>query len=222
MNVDSAGARGNIACLIHDLALRSTVVRTLEHDGFVPVILSSAASADGSASLPAAALVDRVKDIATLRARLERPVVVIGHTNSPAAAENAILWGADDYLPVPLSTIRLAARIERPSPASVLTFEDLVFYERERMVRRGDRTAKLTENESRLLGFLMSHPYVCHRTDDLRTSIWRGRDIKPGTVCTFVCLLRRKLNAGGEADLIETIHGLGYRFHHVDASSRAM
>jgi DNA-binding winged helix-turn-helix (wHTH) protein len=196
-----------VVCMIHDPGVRARIARALEKCGCRVESVRPGVS-------PHAVLVDRTDDIAPARTLFGVPIVALGTPESGDKMEEAMLYGADDYVPSHVSPELLAARIVARSypPPDVLTFEDLVLYHRERILRHGARCIRLTNLESRLLESFMLRPYVCHTIDELIETIWPGNGAKPGTVQTFICLLRRKLHAAGEADLIETVHGVGYRF----------
>ncbi|MFD5179075.1 response regulator [Nocardia sp. NPDC058379] len=124
--------------------------------------------------------------------------------------------GADDYLTKPFSMRVLAARVhallrrvdraaERGESAIVVG--DLRIDLAERRVWRGATEAKLTPLEFDLLARLAQRPRAVLARERLLEDIWDWSDAS-GTraVDSHIKALRRKLGA----DLIRTVHGVGY------------
>lgn len=126
--------------------------------------------------------------------------------------------GADDYLTKPFYIEELIARLHvvtrRASGASqsILRIDDLTINLLTREVSRGNRKVELTAREFELLehlarspGRVLTRPQICER-------VW-NYDFDPGTnlVEVYIQRLRKKLEAGSENKLIETIRGVGYR-----------
>ncbi|MCY7273336.1 MAG: response regulator transcription factor [Phormidesmis sp. CAN_BIN44] len=74
------------------------------------------------------------------------------------------------------------------------------------------QTISLTAREFRLMEYFMTHPNQVLTRDQLLTQLW-DIDAEPvsNVVAARIRLLRRKLADYGCADLIETVHGFGYR-----------
>jgi DNA-binding response OmpR family regulator len=170
------------------------------------------------------------------RVQSERPVPVIMLTARDD--ENDLLIGlavgADDYLTKPFSLRELAARVhallrreERaaqlvaagPDTAAIVV-GDLEINTAERRVRRAGAEIHLTPIEFDLLAHLARRPRTVLPRQRLLAQVWGWADYTapPGygygstrtsgtrTVDSHVKALRRKLGA----DLIRTVHGVGY------------
>jgi DNA-binding response OmpR family regulator len=134
--------------------------------------------------------------------------------------------GADDYLVKPFGMAELLARLralQRRSPQiqpQQLQVGNLILDCGTRTVFQIDRSGKnqsifLTNKEFQLLEYFMKHPNQIVTTDQIRNQLWEvSADTFSNVVAAQVRLLRRKLEAVGCANLIETVHGIGYRMRH--------
>ncbi|MEG4997323.1 two-component system response regulator RppA [Microcoleus sp. B4-D4] len=131
--------------------------------------------------------------------------------------------GADDYLVKPFGMAEMLARLralQRRSPQiqpQQLQIGNLALDCGSRTVFHLDSHGKhqnisLTNKEFQLLEYLMKHPNQIVTTDQIRNQIWEASaDSFSNVVAAQVRLLRRKLESVDCANLIETVHGVGYR-----------
>jgi DNA-binding response OmpR family regulator len=160
--------------------------------------------------------------LSILRSLRERkmavPVILLTARGELNERLEGLNLGADDYLTKPFYIEELIARLHvvtrRASGASqsILAVADLTINLLTREVTRGKRHIELTAREFELLehlarspGRVLTRPQICER-------VW-NYDFDPGTnlVEVYIQRLRKKLEAGGEEKLIETIRGVGYR-----------
>ncbi|UGT43961.1 response regulator transcription factor [Nocardia yamanashiensis] len=123
--------------------------------------------------------------------------------------------GADDYLTKPFSLRVLTARIhallrrvERTAvPAATIVAGDLRIDLDQRRVWRAETETQLTPLEFELLVHLAKRPRTVLARERLLSEVWGWADAS-GTraVDSHIKALRRKLGA----DLIRTVHGVGY------------
>ena len=134
--------------------------------------------------------------------------------------------GADDYLVKPFGMAELLARLralQRRSPQiqpQQLQVGNLVLDCGNRTACHLERNGKnqiisLTTKEFHLLEYFMKHPNQIVTTDQIRNQLWEASaDTFSNVVAAQVRLLRRKLESVGCANLIETVHGVGYRMRN--------
>jgi two-component system OmpR family response regulator len=126
--------------------------------------------------------------------------------------------GADDYLVKPFAFSELAARVNallrRPRETAelkVLQAQDLELDLLKRLVRRNRQLIDLQPTEFRLLEYLVRHAGQVVTRTMLLENVWDFHfDPKTNIVETHISRLRGKLNAGGKADIIQTVRGAGY------------
>jgi DNA-binding response OmpR family regulator len=150
--------------------------------------------------------------------RMAVPVVLLTARGELNERLEGLNLGADDYLTKPFFIEELIARLHvvtrraAGTGQSLITVADLTINLLKREVSRGGRVIELTAREFQLLehlarapGRVLSRVQICER-------VW-SYDFDPGTnlVDVYIQRLRRKIDAGDELKLIETIRGVGYR-----------
>lgn len=134
--------------------------------------------------------------------------------------------GADDYLVKPFGMAELLARLralQRRSPQiqpQQLKVGNLVLDCGTRTVchlaiNGKSQIISVTNKEFQLLQYFMKHPNQIVATEQIRNQLWEASaDTFSNVVAAQVRLLRRKLESVGCANLIETVHGVGYRMRN--------
>ncbi len=159
--------------------------------------------------------------LATLR-RLERPPAVIILSSRDAEADRVagLETGADDYVTKPFSPREVVARVRAvlrrtardgaPRPTEPLA---LSCDAQTRRATVHGQALELTRVEFDLLACMLAAPGRVFTRAQLIERIWGDNfAITDRTVDSHVKALRRKVSAaGGDAALIETVRGVGYR-----------
>jgi len=163
--------------------------------------------------------VDGLEVCRRLRASGDRtPVLMLTARDTVADRVEGLDAGADDYLVKPFALEELLARLRAllrrtgpTEPGALLRFADLELDPAARTVTRAGRRVDLTRTEFALLELLLRNPRVVLTRSVIHERIW-GYDFGPGSnaLGVYVGYLRRKLEAGGESRLIQTVRGVGY------------
>ncbi|MBC2605394.1 response regulator transcription factor [Pelagicoccus albus] len=146
------------------------------------------------------------------------PVILVTARGELDERLEGLNLGADDYLTKPFYLDELVARIQavhRRSSGqslSLLQVEDLLVSLTNREVKRAGEIVELTTREFNLLEYLMRSPGRVMTRTQILEQVW-GYDFDPSTNVVDVCVqrLRKKIDAGHDVQLIETVRGAGYR-----------
>ncbi len=211
-----------------DRAIRASLGRALELDGYRVVLVP-----DGAAAL--AAIREARPDVAVLdvmmpnvdgltvcrvlRAERDRlPVLMLTARTETPDRVAGLDAGADDYLAKPFDLPELMARLRallrraRPDEAAgtELRVADLRVDPRSRRAWRGTSEVELSKTEFDLLELLVRNAGIVLDHTTIYERIWNydfGPDSK--NLAVYISYLRRKVDAA-EPKLIHTVRGVGY------------
>jgi two-component system, OmpR family, response regulator MprA len=146
------------------------------------------------------------------------PILMLTARDAVEDRVDGLEAGADDYLVKPYDVRELQARLKAIMRRHVegadgrsLRFEELELDADAHAARIGDRSVELTRTEFQLLELLMLNPRRVLTSELIYDRIW-GYDfnLAGNALRVYIGYLRRKLEAGGERRLIQTVHGVGY------------
>ena len=153
-------------------------------------------------------------------AGIETPVIFLSAMATVDDRVAGLNAGSDDYLVKPFAFSELLARVElllrRRGAGAVaetdLVEQDLTLDLLKRRASRGDRVIELQPREYLLLEYLMRHAGQVVTRTMLLEGVWDYHfDPATNVIDVHVSRLRRKIDAPGEAPLIHTVRGAGYR-----------
>ena len=152
------------------------------------------------------------------RAGDRTPVLMLTARDAVSDRVSGLDAGADDYLVKPFALEELLARVRallrrtvNGDPHGVLRFADVSLDPATHEVRRGTREIELTRTEFLLLELFLLNPRQVLPRSLIFERVW-GYDFGPSSnsLEVYVGYLRRKLEADGEARVIQTVRGVGY------------
>lgn len=166
-------------------------------------------------NLPDGSGFDLLQDLR--KAENKTPVIIVtarGHVEDRIKGLN---FGADDYVPKPVDSNELIARIRAvirrnsQSALPILTIGDLVVKPAEHVATFRKNTLDLTAKEFSVLEYLAQHNGQIITRTMLMEHIW-GSDFETfsNVVDVYIRNLRRKLETYSKVSLIKTIRGKGY------------
>jgi len=226
----TAAARPRVLVVDDDKAVRESLRRSLEFNGY-----EVALAADGAEALagigtaqPDVVIMDvmmpRLDGLEATRAMRaaghDLPILVLTARDAVGDRVEGLDAGADDYLTKPFALAELLARLrallrrivpEGDEGDEMLEFADLTMDVATRDVRRGERLIELTRTEFTLLEMFLRRPRRVLGRSFILEEVW-GYDFPTtaNSLEVYVGYLRRKTEAESEPRLIHTVRGVGY------------
>lgn len=222
--------RPRVLVVDDDRAVRESLRRSLEFNGYEVVLAADGAEALAgiSAAAPDVVVMDvmmpRLDGLETTRALRtagnDLPILVLTARDAVGDRVEGLDAGADDYLTKPFALQELLARLRallrrvvphEDADDEVLSFSDLSMDVGTREVRRGERVIELTRTEFALLEMFLRRPRRVLERSFILEEVW-GYDFPTtaNSLEVYVGYLRRKTEAEGETRLIHTVRGVGY------------
>jgi len=210
-------------------AIAESVAYSLERDGYSVATAATDAEARtliGGADLVILDLIlpdgDGINLLRWLRqSGSHAAVIVLSSRDAEADRILALEIGADDYVTKPISPREVVARVRavlrrtaNNAAAEVASVPRPLSIDRDtRRALVHKQSLDLTRVEFDLLATLLDSPGHVYTRAQLIDRVWGdGFALSDRTVDSHVKLLRRKIGeAGGNADWIETVRGVGYR-----------
>ncbi len=160
-----------------------------------------------------------------VREAIQRPVIVVSARNGDEDKIRALGIGVDDYVQKPFSPAELVARIKAhharyvrlsgtaavQGPSGGRVCVDPVM----RVVTKDGEPVPLTATEYGIVELLASSPGRVYKREEIFAKV-RGADYygDESTITVHVRRLREKLeDDASEPQFVETVWGMGYRFH---------
>ena len=153
-----------------------------------------------------------------IRKKSDVPIIVVTSRDNEMDELMSMNLGADDFVTKPYNTQILLARIEtilrRVQGSNIrdtLVYNNLKLNLANGSVTYNDRTGELTKNELKILSCLIKNKGKIVSRDDLMDFMWNADVfVDDNNLSVNVTRLRKKLEALGMKENIETRRGLGY------------
>lgn len=229
--MQSAAAKSKVLVVDDDRAVRESLRRSLEFNGYEVALASDGAEALAGIGAvgPDVVIMDvmmpRLDGIETTRALRsvgnQVPILVLTARDAVGDRVEGLDAGADDYLTKPFALEELLARLRallrRVGPGEdddyteVIEFADLRMDLASREVFRGTRAITLTRTEFTLLELFLRRPRRVLDRSFILEEVW-GFDFPTtaNSLEVYIGYLRRKTEAEGETRLLHTVRGVGY------------
>jgi two-component system response regulator MprA len=236
VTADTDRARQRVLVVDDDRAVRESLRRSLEFNGYEVALAGDGAEALAGIGriAPDAIVIDvmmpRLDGIETTKALRsagsDLPILVLTARDSVGDRVEGLDAGADDYLTKPFALEELLARLRAllrrthvdqgdadadDLAAEQLSFSDLTLNPATREVTRAGRSIDLTRTEFALLEMFLRRPRRVLDRSFILEEVW-GYDFPTtaNSLEVYVGYLRRKSEAEGESRLIHTVRGVGY------------
>lgn len=157
-----------------------------------------------------------------LRKRSDVPILFLSARNEEIDRVLGLEMGGDDYVTKPFSPRELVARVHVilrrarppapvPAPEAPLRHGRLALDAGSRIVTLGEREIPLTAAEFGLLRKLLERPAHVLSRAQLMAAREGGIHVSDRTIDSHVRNIRAKFAAAGCDDVVETVHGVGFR-----------
>lgn len=151
------------------------------------------------------------------RAGMQAPILMLTSRDSTQDVVRGLNAGADDYLTKPFALEELLARVNaltrrQLGPATgILRYQDLEMDRLRRQVKRAGKLLDFSPREFRLLEFFLLNPERVVSRTTLLEKVWdMSFDPETNVVDAHISNVRKKLEEGNRARLIQTVRGAGY------------
>lgn len=148
------------------------------------------------------------------------PILMLTGKDEIEDKEKGFSSGVDDYLTKPFDLRELAARLRallrRGSVATsrIVQVGPLMIDPDTHTLTVDKTPLALTATEFAVLEYLARHPNQVFNATALLDRVWTSSsEVSPDTVRVYIKRLRAKFEAIGHGDLIQNIHGVGYKLH---------
>lgn len=150
------------------------------------------------------------------RRRVSTPILMLTARDSVEDRIRGLQGGADDYLPKPFDVREFLARVhallrrDKVHKTGLIQVADLEIDTVGKSARRAGKELRLTPREFSLLEALARNEGRTLTRDVILERVWDNEESLLNTVNFHVASLRKKVDAGFEKKLIQTVHGIGY------------
>lgn len=149
---------------------------------------------------------------------IKTPILMLTAKSSTEDKVSGLDSGADDYITKPFSFIEFRSRVHalirrsHQEASPVLSIGNLELNPLKHSVTRQGVPIKLTPKEFAILELLLRHKGEVVTRTMITEHVWDYNfDGMSNVVDVFVASLRKKIEIKGKKNLIETVHGVGFK-----------
>ncbi len=153
--------------------------------------------------------------------KISSGIIVLSAIDELDMRINALEAGADDFITKPFHLSELNARLKAlirrnfHQGNNILEYHEIKIDTPKQSVFIHDKNIILTQKEYELLLYFIANSGKVITKEAIAYSVWSHHsdmDISNEIIYTHVKNLRKKLMAGGCADYIKSVYGIGYKF----------
>jgi DNA-binding response OmpR family regulator len=167
--------------------------------------------------------IDGFEFLQRLRTESSVPVMIVSARDTDEDMILGLGIGADEFVTKPFSPKVLTARVRailrrvsdiRSTAPNCIRFGDFTLDLDGYLLKRGKEKIPLSTKEFEVLSFLASHPGKALTPETIYAEVWKNQYGDMTTVGVYIQRLRKKIETDpANPSLIETVHGMGYRFN---------
>jgi two-component system response regulator RegX3 len=217
--------------VIEDIAEMAQLIRLyLENEGWDTVVFDSAEAALEGLTDPVSLVIldvnlpgmDGFAFLDRFRKTRSTPVLIVSARSADEDIITGLGYGADEFVTKPFSPRVLVARVRAmlrrtqglaDLPAA-LTFGPFTFDADACLLKKGDQRIPLSNKEFGVLDHLLAQEGRPSSPEAIYRAVWKNNYGDLTSVAVYIQRLRRKLETDpSHPEYIETVPGMGYRFH---------
>ena len=175
-----------------------------------------------------AAVAEMTSLLRQIRSIAGNPIIFVFGEFSVEERTQALIAGADDFLPWAVPGDLLRARLHALMRLSadlfqtVYRFGDLKVDLEHRRVKWADQEIAISQREFQVLTLLARNAGSTISRSELLEQIWRSDTlIEANVLDVHISRLRRKLQSASQLSLIDTVRGVGYRLNPAKCCARS-
>jgi DNA-binding response OmpR family regulator len=167
--------------------------------------------------------IDGFEFLQKIRQKSSVPVVIVSARDTDEDMILGLGIGADEFVTKPFSPRVLTARVRavlrratdmRAQSPNCIRFGEFVLDLDGYVLKKGKEKIPLSSKEFEVLSFLASRPGKAMTPDMIYSEVWKNSYGDVTAVGVYIQRLRKKIEEDpANPTLIETVHGMGYRFN---------